>query len=182
MTKKIKSQTTEKRTKKRVLIFFFLVFVVLFGSVATAVLIPYLNTLPIYISSSFVYTTDLLNDSSSLDVNNRFVLSTGSNEELVFSSTQEHINIGDYNDKHYLFCDKDAETSNVNISFSISEVEVKDVTFKIFICNEYGTKTKELDKSTFVILEEDNIYKTTIDSDNNIFINSVTVSFKKRVK
>ena len=85
MTKKLKSQTTEKRTKKRVLIFFFLVFVILFGSVATAVLIPYLNTLPIYISSSFVYTTDLLNDSSSLDVNNRFVLSTGSNEELVFS-------------------------------------------------------------------------------------------------
>ena len=180
MQKKVKSNTTEKNSRKRIQVLLFCSFTLLVGGIATAVIIPYASTLPIYISSTANFTTDLLTEWSTIDTSGRFALTKG-NEILVFSSSQEHVSIGDYNLKNFLYCDEDSFNTSINVSFTVTGYEIKDIKFIVNVCNEDGTEIHDYGKE-YEIIQNNNQYKITVNSDDDLYINNVAVSYKKRVR
>ena len=182
MQRKVKSNTTEKNSRKSILVLLFCSFALLVGGIATAVIIPYASTLPMYISASVTYNTNLLNEETELNMDGQLVFTSSANEKIIFSSSQANVSMGDYNTKEFLYCDKDNANSDITISFSIESLTYKDVAFEINVCTEDGNNITKVDPETYEIVQNEDVYSTTIASNSNIFINSVTVTYKKRVK
>ena len=169
--------------KKRTLFFLLLSFVLVLGSVATAVLLPYINTLPVYQGVTSVFDTKLITTETVLDTDNSLRLTDSHNRRITFTSTNDQIYAGTTETK-YIFADKAGADSNVSMKFTYNSGELKFIKFKIYACNEAGTNVWEVEDKTLITYEKDefDFITATYTNTSNIFINKVEVSYQLRVK
>lgn len=186
MPKKQKQINYEERNgKKRVLFLLGLTVVLTLGSIAVMVLIPYLNTLPLYRSFFKTYTTAYISEESVLSPENTFYIDTtnsdGHGEELIIGSEDANVELGDFNNPKYIFADRGSIDSNIFISFSLSGANPVDIITHMYVCTEDGSNITMLDNKDASIIEG-NPYIISFNKEEDIFVNRVTVSYKVRIK
>lgn len=186
MLKKLKQVNyEEKNGKKRVVFLFLLILILILGSVAVMVLIPYLNTFPMYKTFTRTYTTSVLNEESTLTTENTFVVATsnsdGNEEELVFASTDINVELGDYIEPKYIFADRGGLASNASVGFLVKEKQAVDIYLNIYLCDENGENITQLtgEESSRSWGE---YYTISFYKEADIFISSVTLSYAIRIK
>ena len=158
MPRKLKQVNYEERNgKKRVLFIFGLTLILILGSVAVMVLIPYLNTLPLYRSYFRSYTTAYIKEDSELTTDKTFVINTtntdGNEEELIFSSEDGNAELGTFVEPKYIYCDRGGVDSNISVSFTVKEKEALNIICHIFVCDEDGDNIVMLENDEVTITE-----------------------------
>jgi len=175
----------ERNGKKRVVILFVLIGILLVGSGALFASIPYLNTLPMYKTVSSTYSTSFLTNTTALDSDNSLVIknnnSFGKEETFTLSSSGANILLGNHETKAYLYSVKDGATTNVSMNFTVADTDFKDVRYSVSICRENGSGVNKIN-SSLIVHSEENPAMATINWTSNIFIKEVTVSYKVRIK
>ena len=186
--KKIKKEKPSKNIdeingRKRTLFFLLLSFVLVIGSVATAVILPYIETLPVYQSRTAVYDSSLVTTETALDVENKLTFTIEENYSLTFSSSDSNVLAGTTETK-YIFADKGGADSSVSMKFTFNSGDIRFVKFKLFTCNASGTSIYEIDDKTKISYEKDDhdFITMTYVSSSHIYIHKVIVSYQLRVK
>lgn len=186
MPKKVRQINYEERNgKKRVLFLVVLLIVVLLGSVTVMALIPYLNTLPLYRSYFKVFNSSYLTETTALTPDNALVLSSknsdGNYETMTFTSTDSNVEIGNYEEPHYLFADKGGVDSNVTIVFDVEGKDAVDIICHIYLSDETGENIIML--SNDEVTTDKVLYFTAFfEKEEDIYISTVTMSYKLRIK
>ncbi|MBO6279994.1 MAG: hypothetical protein J6M95_00230 [Bacilli bacterium] len=173
----------ERNGKKRLIVLIILFFVILLGGTATAVIIPYIKTLPVYKSFKVTYNASMITDSSVLESDLSFKLTTtnslNNQETLSFSTTNTSVSLGPVSTHPYIYAAKGEENSNVTLKFTVdTALEIKDIYFDIFKSNAEGNVITELTDAEF----QTNNNEAHYESSSNIYINTVVVTYKLRVK
>ena len=175
--------TEEKNGNKRIIFFLILSFILVLGSVGVAVLLPYIETLPVYATKTLSFDTSLIDTSTTLDSENKLSFTLEENYTITFSSDDSHVYAGTTETK-YVFSDKGGASSNVSMKFTYTNGDVRFVKFKLFVCNEAGTVITEVEDKNKISYEKDeNEFLTmTYLNNSNIFVEHLVVSFQLRVK
>ena len=184
-TKKIKPSKNieEANAKKRTLFFLALAFILIVGGVGAAVLVPYIEKLPVYQGRTSTFDTSLITTETVLDGDNKLSLMSEDNCKLTFSSTNANVFV-ENTDPLWVFANTGGLESNVSMKFTYNTGERKFIKFKFFVCNEDGTNEREVtDKNKITYEKDDSDFITaTYTNNSNIFISKVLVSYQLRVK
>lgn len=186
MPRKPKQVNYEERNgKKRVLFILGLSLILVLGSVAVMALIPYLNTLPLYRSFSRTYTTAYIKEDSELSAEGSFFIDTvnkdGNDEELIIGSEDTNVELGDFDEPKYIYADRGSTSSNIYVSFALTGANPVDIICHVYVCDEDGNNIVMLDNKDASIIEG-NPYITSFNKEEDIFISTVTISYKVRIK
>lgn len=181
-------KNSEERNGRKINVFFLLLaFLILISGIATAVILPYIKTLPVYQRYIVTYTTSIISSESSITPDNTFVVDTkngsGMNEQLVFSSSNDSLLLGPYTTHPYIVGNQMGSDSNIKLEFTVdTTLEVSSPIIKIVTCNESGGEPTDYPKEKITINQDKNTFNTTITSDVDLYIQEVVISYSIRVK
>ena len=156
-------------------------FFLVFASVAIAVMIPYLTTLPLYRYERQTFNLSYISSTTELDDSKQLILTSKRNETLTFYTDNSEVAF-ENEDPVYLYGDKNGTNSIVSMKFFV-EGEYINTTFDIYVCSETGESVTKLERKDYgMIVNEDNETIVTYGDENDIFIYSVSVSYQLRYK
>ncbi len=176
----------ERNGKKRVLFMIIFSCFLLLGSAFVFAASPYLNTLPIYEKVSRTYTPSLITETTELEDDGSLLLNNKNKyekeEKLRLSSTNTNTHIGDYHTSKFIYGDVDGASSNITLSFTVEEVEIKDVKFDISVCKVDGTSVTKLKEEDYIFQDTLNEFVAIINRTSDIYISTITITYFLRVK
>ena len=181
-------KNSEERNGRKINVFFLLLaFLILISGIATAVILPYIKTLPVYQRYAVTYTTSIITSETSLSGDNTLKVDSkngsGMNEQLVFSSSNDSLLVGPYATHPYIVGNQMGSDSNIKLEFTVdTTLEVSSPSFKITICNESGGEPTDYPKEKITINQDKNTFNTTITSSEDLYIQEVVISYSIRVK
>ena len=158
--------------------------ILLLAGIVFVVITPYLKTLPVYKTFSHTYTVEVIDDTSHLESDGSFILSSKNslenNETLTLSSEDLNVEIGPLEPKAFIYADKGDADSNVIFKFTEeTDKEIKDIIYTIYLCDEDGSNVVKTPGDDLLKNEDGSV---TVKKDTNIFVNRVSVSYTLRVK
>lgn len=181
-------KNSEERNGRKINVFFLLLaFLILISGIATAVILPYIKTLPVYQRYIVTYTTSIITSETSLSGDNTLKVDSkngsGMNEQLVFSSSNDSLLLGPYTTHPYIVGNQMGSDSNIKLEFTVdTTLEVSSPIIKIVTCNESGGEPTDYPKEKITINQDKNVFDTTITSSEDLYIQEVVISYSIRVK
>lgn len=156
-------------------------FFIVFASIAVAVFIPYLSSLPLYNFERQNFNLSYITSTTELDDSKQLTLTSKRNEVITFYSDNSEV-VFENEDPVFLYGDKNGVNSVVSFKFFV-EGEYIGTSFDIYVCSETGESITKLERNDYgMITNEDNETIVTYGDEKNIFIYSVSVSYQLRYR
>lgn len=142
------------------------------GAILVAVIVPLVNKLPKTIHGKYELVPTLLEDSSKYTYSEHLLSITDDKVEVKINTPNSSSGIGIplYN---FLYSQTSGVSSEINISFTISEINIKNLTLEIYLSDNMGEIITKLNEDQYTTTRIEKAYNTNVKYGSDIYLHHV---------
>ncbi len=177
MEKKLIKESEKKRDHK---IWFILLsglsLLLVVAAILLAVLIPLINKLPKTRTAKYELLPTLLEDTSKYTYSDHLLSINDEKVSVKIDTPNSSSGIGAPLYK-FLYSQTSGESSEINISFIVSETNIKKLTLEIYLSDNMGENITKLSEEQYTTTIVENIYVTNVKYGSDIYLHHVIFSY-----